>query len=118
MGDWWQGLSGLNQAFYAAAAFFSAFFVWQFIAALMGMGGDVRYNDPHIPQFPKLRKYDFDLKSVDLTPKLLKSMDCAVIVANHSAYDYDMIVKNSKLVVDTRNATANVRSGKSKIVKA
>jgi len=40
MGDWWQGLSGLNQAFYAAAAFFSAFFVWQFIAALMGLGGE------------------------------------------------------------------------------
>jgi len=40
MGEWWQGLSGLNQAFYAAAAFFSAFFVWQFIAALMGLGGE------------------------------------------------------------------------------
>ena len=40
MGEWWQGLSGLNQAFYAAATFFSAFFVWQFVAALMGLGGD------------------------------------------------------------------------------
>jgi UDP-N-acetyl-D-glucosamine dehydrogenase len=37
---------------------------------------------------------------------------------NHSDYDYKWIVKNAKLVVDTRNATANVKTGRSKIVKA
>jgi UDP-N-acetyl-D-glucosamine dehydrogenase len=88
------------------------------IELLMNMGADIRYNDPHIPKFPKLRKYDFDLKSVDLTPKLLKSMDCAVIVANHSVYDYDHIVKHSQLVVDTRNATRDVKSHRAKIMKA
>jgi len=40
MGEWWQGLSGFNQALYAAATFFSVFFVWQLIAAFVGLDGD------------------------------------------------------------------------------
>ena len=37
--DWWKDLEPLNQAFFAAAAFFSVFFLWQLIAALAGLGG-------------------------------------------------------------------------------
>ncbi len=88
------------------------------IELLLNMGADVRYNDPHIAKFPKLRKYDFNLKSVELTPRMMKSMDCAVIVTNHAAYDYGFIVRNSKLVIDTRNATRDVKTGRSKIIKA
>jgi len=88
------------------------------IELLSSMGANVSYNDPHIAKFPKLRKYDFDLKSLDLTPKVLGSMDCAVIVTNHSAYDYDFIVKHSNMVIDTRNATRDVKAGSSKIIKA
>jgi hypothetical protein len=40
MGEWWQSLSRLNQGFYAGAMFFSVFFVWQMIAAFIGLGGD------------------------------------------------------------------------------
>ena len=39
MDGWWTDLSVLNQAFYVLAAFFSAFFVWQLLAALFGLGG-------------------------------------------------------------------------------
>jgi len=88
------------------------------IELLLNMGADVRYNDPHISKFPKLRKYDFDFQSVELTPRFLKSMDCAVIVTNHSIYDFDFIVRHSKLVIDTRNATRDVKTGRSKIIKA
>ncbi len=88
------------------------------IELLTGMGADIRYNDPHIPRFPKLRKHEFDLKSVELTPRLLKSMDCAVIITNHSCYDYGYIVRHSNLVIDTRNATSGVKTGRSKIIKA
>jgi len=88
------------------------------IDSLSRMGANVCYNDPHIPVFPKLRKYDYDLRSVELTPKLLGSMNCVVIVTNHSTYDYDFIVEHSKIVVDTRNATRTVKSNKHKIVKA
>jgi UDP-N-acetyl-D-glucosamine dehydrogenase len=58
------------------------------------------------------------MKSVPLTPASLRKYDAVLISTDHSAYDYDMIVRNSKLVVDTRNATAGVRTGRSKIVKA
>jgi UDP-N-acetyl-D-glucosamine dehydrogenase len=88
------------------------------IELLRNRRANVCYNDPHIPQFPRLRNYDFNLKSVKLSPKLLRSMDCVVIVTNHSSYDYDFIVKHSKMVIDTRNATNNVKAGKSKVIKA
>jgi UDP-N-acetyl-D-glucosamine dehydrogenase len=88
------------------------------IDSLIDMGAVIYYNDPHIPVFPKLRKYDYDLKSVDLTPQFLKSMDCAVIATNHTEYDYSFIVRHSKVVVDTRNATRDVKAGRSKIIRA
>jgi hypothetical protein len=40
MNEWWDTLSALNKAFYAGAGFFSVFFVWQLLAALIGLGGD------------------------------------------------------------------------------
>ena len=39
LSQWWSGLQSLNQWFYAFAAFFSVFFVWQLISALIGLGG-------------------------------------------------------------------------------
>ena len=88
------------------------------IELLSAMDANVCYNDPHISKFPKLRKYNFDLKSVELTPKMLKSMDCAVIVTNHSVYDFGYIVQHSNMVIDTRNATRDVKAGSSKVIKA
>ena len=41
-----------------------------------------------------------------------------LIATDHSAYDYDFIVQHAKLVIDTRNATKNVRTGREKIRKA
>ena len=43
-------------------------------------------------------------------------MDCVVIVADHTAYDYDWLVRHARLVVDTRNATRHVARGREKIV--
>ena len=58
------------------------------------------------------------MKSRKLSAKMLASYDCVLISTDHSDYDYNWIVKNSKLVVDTRNATAKVKDGRRKIVKA
>jgi UDP-N-acetyl-D-mannosaminuronate dehydrogenase len=55
-------------------------------------------------------------ESVELTKELVKSVDCVVITTDHSKYDYEMVVKNAKRVVDTRNATRNVKKGREKIV--
>jgi len=49
---------------------------------------------------------------------MLKKYDVVLISTDHSDYDYDWIVRNSQLVVDTRNATAKVKAGRKKIFKA
>jgi len=88
------------------------------IELFQDQGAVVDYNDPHIPVMPKVRRYDYDMKSVDLTEKTLSSYDLVFISTAHSAYDYDFIVKHSRLVVDTRNATVDVKEGREKIIKA
>lgn len=74
---------------------------------------NVCYNDPYVSEVNVDGK---TLKSVKLTIGLLKSADCVVITTDHSSYDYDFIVSNSKLVIDTRNAAKNVTKGKEKVV--
>jgi UDP-N-acetyl-D-glucosamine dehydrogenase len=88
------------------------------IEILEQKGAEVDYNDPYIPKMPHVRKYQFEMKSIDLTPDNLKKYDLVIISTDHSMYDYQMIVTHSKLVVDTRNATRNVKTGREKIVKA
>jgi UDP-N-acetyl-D-glucosamine dehydrogenase len=86
------------------------------IELLREKGALVDYNDPFVPKTRRMRKYDFKMSSVPLTPGNLKEYDCVVISTNHSSYDYGFIVRHSSLIVDTRNATAGIKS--SKIVKA
>lgn len=87
---------------------------------LLDRGGDVSYNDPYIPELPAKRRYrDLpSLASAPLTAEYLRAMDCVLIATNHSDYDYGFIVKHAALVVDTRNATSGVTTGREKIVKA
>ena len=85
---------------------------------LRSKGAEIYYNDPFVPKIQKFRKYDFDLESRELTEELLSSMDAVLITTNHSAYDYDWIVKHSQLVIDTRNATRDVKNNREKIIKA
>jgi len=90
----------------------------ELIELLKARGAKVDYNDPYLPQTHKMREYDLKMKSVPLTAAKVKSYDCVLIATNHSDYDYKWIVKNAQLVVDTRNATAAVKTGRRKIVKA
>lgn len=86
---------------------------------LQERGAVLSYSDPHIPSLPAMRHYDVpDLNSQQLTPAFLKSLDCALIATDHTAFDYAAIVQNAPLIVDTRNATKDVPAGREKIVKA
>jgi UDP-N-acetyl-D-glucosamine dehydrogenase len=78
------------------------------IELLQKEGAEVSYHDPYFPFIGKGRKYDLQMKCVEL--KDLGQYDCVLIVTDHSDYDYRRIVKESKLVVDTRNATAGIQS--------
>ena len=80
-------------------------------------GAKVEYNDPHFPEIPKLRHYNFQgMKSVSIDNKSLGAYDCVLIATDHSSYDYSMIVEASQLVVDTRNATRRIARHRNKIV--
>ncbi|GMR05242.1 MAG: nucleotide sugar dehydrogenase [Thermodesulfobacteriota bacterium] len=87
----------------------------ELIRILKEKGASVRYNDPHVPVAISHRKR-FKMRSTRITADSLKKYDCVLIATDHAAYDYKWIVKSSRLVVDTRNATAGIKSAK--IVKA
>jgi UDP-N-acetyl-D-glucosamine dehydrogenase len=86
------------------------------VAELMMQDGikNVKYFDPYIPT---VKVHDKVLKSEkSLTAETLKNYDIVVITTDHSCYDYEMIVKNSKVVIDTRNACKNVKGTKKNVV--
>ncbi len=80
------------------------------IELLQKEGAEVSYHDPFFPSVGKGRKYDLQLQRSPLDN--LAQYDCVVIVTDHTQYDYPKIVRESKLVVDTRNATKGIRSDK------
>ncbi len=88
------------------------------IEKLEHAGAVVDYNDPYVPVTRPGREHKLDKKSVELSPAVLAGYDCVLIATDHSCYDYECIVSNARLVVDTRNATAKVSAGRDKIVKA
>ncbi len=75
---------------------------------LQRRGAEVSYNDPHIASLPPMRHHSIRLDSVPLTEETLAEKDCVVIVTDHSAYDYEWLAQNARLIVDTRNATGKV----------
>jgi UDP-N-acetyl-D-glucosamine dehydrogenase len=84
---------------------------------LSARGALLDYNDPYFPALHKMRHYDFsNMKSVELSPERLASYDCVLIATDHTSYDYEAIVRNSQLVVDTRNATRHVKQHRDKVV--
>lgn len=91
---------------------------YEVMELLMKYGAEVLYNDPHIPRLKPGRKHQYVMDSTPLSEEVLGAMDAVLILTDHTAYDYDRIVRFSPLVVDTRNATKNVAEGREKIVKA
>jgi UDP-N-acetyl-D-glucosamine dehydrogenase len=69
---------------------------------LQDKGAKIAYSDPHIPVFPRMREHYFDLKSTELTAESLAGFDCVIVGTNHDLFDYALIKKHSKLIVDTR----------------
>ncbi|MHC4234088.1 MAG: nucleotide sugar dehydrogenase, partial [Planctomycetota bacterium] len=90
----------------------------ELIEMLKSRGARVDYNDPYVPQPRKMRDYELKTRSKKLSAEMLAGYDCVLIATDHDDYDYAWIVKHANLVVDTRNATAKVKSGRSKIVRA
>ena len=74
------------------------------VRLLMEEGANVSYSDPYVS---KVEIGGEILTSANLTPQLLQSMDCVVILTDHSVFDYPMIAADSPLVLDCRNSLRN-----------
>jgi UDP-N-acetyl-D-glucosamine dehydrogenase len=81
---------------------------------LEARGLEVAYHDPFVP---RLRLGARELASVALEPDVVAGADCVVIHTDHTAIDYERVVAHARLVFDARNATRDVRQGRTKIVR-
>lgn len=69
---------------------------------LRDKGANVSYCDPYLPVFPVMREHKFDLSSVDLTPTILRDQDVVILLTDHDAFDYELVARESRLLIDTR----------------
>ena len=74
----------------------------EIIDHLLKKGASIKYNDPYIPQIPKVRKYNLQIESIEVNEKSLNLFDCVLLLTDHDIFPYEMIRKNSKLIIDTR----------------
>lgn len=88
------------------------------IELLQEKGARVAYNDPYNASFSGLRHSSLAMKSQRLTATLLKQQDAVIIATDHTVYNYQWIVNKARLVIDTRNATKNVKKNRHKIIRA
>ena len=81
---------------------------FEVIRLLIKKGAIISYSDPHVPEFSD-DEGNWKLKSEKLTTSILKRSDCVIIITNHKDFNYPFILKNAKVVFDTRNATKKYR---------
>lgn len=86
----------------------------ELINLFLKKGAEVQYSDPYFPVFPNIRKYNFDLSSIELTPSNISDFDAVIIATDHDSFDYPLLLKHSKIVIDTRGRF----STSSKVIRA
>jgi len=86
------------------------------IQILQRKGAQVSYHDPYVPHCFGHRDYpDLDLWSEELNESLLRKMDAVIVATDHSVYDFDWIVAQASLIIDTRNA---IKGAHKHVIKA
>jgi UDP-N-acetyl-D-glucosamine dehydrogenase len=94
----------------------------EILEILLDRGAEVSFSDPHVRKLHPGRHHHFTQESVKLTPETLAGYDLALLVTDHDDFDYAMILKHSKAVVDTRNAFRRALGagapGLEKVIKA
>ncbi len=90
---------------------------FELIDALLALGAEVSYHDPHIPEAPSMRSWPDlpPMTSQALTADLLAATDAVLIATNHTAVDYDLVATHAPLIIDTRGV---YRERRENVVKA
>lgn len=65
-------------------------------------GADIAYVDPWVPEFPKMREYDYTLKAQPLTAETMRTTDAVILCTDHDDFDYAAIQTHAPLIIDTR----------------
>ena len=74
----------------------------EILEKLIKLGAKVKYSDPYVDTIPHMRKYNFSLSSSVINRKNLNDADLLLLATDHDDFDYDLIERESKLIVDTR----------------
>ena len=74
-------------------------------------GAKISYHDPYVKKLN-------DKKSVELSSKNIKLQDALVITTDHTNVDYELIGKQAKLVIDTRNVMTKINNPNARILRA
>lgn len=79
---------------------------FEVMSHLLELEADLSYHDPLVPEVPPTRSWMrlAGRRSSDLTQELLEELDAVVLVTDHSAVDYELVLRNAELIVDTRGA--------------
>lgn len=88
--------------------------VLKLVEILEREGAKVTVNDPFIPVFKHGGK---TYKTSPVGDDDIRNADIVVITTDHSCYDYENILKNAKVIYDTRNAMRHIKEGREKIYK-
>lgn len=75
---------------------------------LASRGGLVTYSDPYVPRV----RVDGHFWNASGVYDAVDAADCVIIVTNHGCFDYEEILRRSRLIVDTRNALKGLDSSK------
>jgi len=89
----------------------------EIIEELQGLGAEVAYHDPHVAEFPTMRKHKIEMTSQPLNSETVQDADVVLIITDHDAVDWEMVGANASLIVDTRNAMHS-KSTKGLLIKA
>ena len=89
---------------------------YKIMELLLQYGAEVEFHDPYIESIGIKREYPQFTGKQRVSLETIDQFDITIILTDHSDYDYEAIVEQSRLVVDTRNACANINSDK--IIKA
>jgi len=78
---------------------------------------NVSYTDPHVPAYEvRVNGSAEELPRLPLTPEVLEDHDVAIVLTNHTAFDYEMIAAHAPMIVDTRNALRDISCEEEKLV--
>ena len=83
------------------------------IRLLEARGAHVEFHDPFVHEF---REDGHVRKGVEMSDEMLRWADAVVVVTDHAGVDYQRVVDNATLLVDTRNVTAKTKSGRARVI--